>query len=400
MSKGVCLVLSDLLNGRSIEVEAGPHPRHWTPVTCLLEASDAEAVEEGGEYAAQDETGLSYPVQVERTGDGAHITFLVPHLAAGEKRRFSLIKKGAAGGVAFADQPGDRVDVSIHGRSFTQYVYGKEWARPYLYPVVGPGGAGVTRNFPMRDDVSGETRDHPHHKSIYFTHGDVNGVDNWSESEGHGRTRHQSFAKLAGGPVYGDLWAENIWVDASEKPLLSQKTRLRFYALPDHARMFDAEVIFTADQGDVVFGDTKEGGLLSVRVATTMDAKGAGTIETGTGAKGEAEAWGRPAPWCHYSGPVQAEGGPLIAGIGVIDHPSNPRYPTHWHVRAYGLMTANPFGLSDFYKGEGRDGSMRIGAGETVAFRYRVLIHEGDAAAGKMKEHFLAFANPPKAKFV
>jgi len=396
--KGVLAVLSDLLNGRTIEVDAGPHPRRWTPVTCKLAEADAEAVAGGGGFVVKDETGLSYPVQVERTGDGAHITFLIPSLEAGEVRRFTLEAAEVSERVAFADRPGDRVDVAINGRSFTQYVYGKEWARPYLYPVVGPGGATVTRNFPMRDDVPGEPHDHPHHKSIYFTHGDVNGVDNWSEDGNHGRTRHQSFAKLAGGPVYGDLWAENTWVDAAEKPLLRQETRLRIYALPDHVRMFDADVVFTADQGDVVFGDTKEGGLLSVRVASTMDAKDAGTIETGTGAKGEAECWGRPAPWCHYSGPVQTDGGPLIAGIGVIDHPSNPRYPTHWHVRNYGLMTANPFGLSYFYKDKSRDGSMRIGAGETVTFRYRVLIHEGDAAAGHMKAHFLAFANPPKAR--
>ena len=393
--------MSDLLHGRAIVVEAGPHPRYWTPASIRLSASEAQGIEEGG-YAAQDETGLSYPVQVERAEGGAVLTFLIPYLAAGKARRFTLTRKeasaGAAAGVAFEDRPGDRVAVSIRGRLFTQYVYGREWARPYLYPVVGPAGATVTRHYPMRDDVPGETQDHPHHKSIYFTHGDVNGVDNWSELKGHGRTRHQSFARLSGGPVYGDLWAENTWVDAGEKPLLRQATRLRFYALPDHVRMFDVDVVFTADQGDVVFGDTKEGGLLAVRVATTMDAKGAGTIETATGARGEAECWGRPAAWCHYSGPVQTEGGPLIAGIGLMDHPSNPRYPTHWHVRAYGLMTANPFGLSDFYKDKSRDGSMRIKAGETVTFKYRVLIHEGDAAAGHMKEHFLAFAHPPAAK--
>lgn len=393
--------MNDLLNDRMIEVAAGPHPRRWTPVTCKIQSGDDAATAPNQTYAVQDEAGLVYPAQVEQGEEGCRVAFVVPYLKEGEVRRFALITgERAAGGVSFRDLPGDRVDVTVHGRPFTQYVYGKEWARPHLYPVFGPAGAAVTRHFPMRDDIPGEKHDHPHHKSIFFTHGDVNGVDNWSEATGHGRTRHQTFARLQGGPVFGDLWADNVWVDAEEEPLLRQETRLRIYALPDHVRMFDADVVFTADRGDVVFGDTKEGGLLAVRVASSMDASGAGTIETGTGATGEAESWGQPAPWCHYSGPVQTESGPIIAGIGVLDHPSNPRHPTHWHVRNYGLMTANPFGLSYYYKGEGRDGSLRIASGGTVTFRYRVLIHEGDAAAGNMADHFLAFANPLKATLV
>ena len=399
--KGDIGALNGILDGRQIVVEAGRRPRWWTPVSCEVGEVDPALAAAGGRLALKDERGLIYPAQLEQAPGGARITFIVHALEAGEARRFSVVVQDQApAGVTFSDRPEDRVNVSVNGRTFTEYVYGKEWARPYLYPVIGPAGATVTRHFPMRSDVPGEKHDHPHHKSIFFTHGDVNGVDNWSEAPGHGRTRHASFARLAGGPVFGDLWSDNIWVDAEEKPLLRQEIRLRFYALPDHLRMFDAEVVFTADHGDVVFGDTKEGGLISVRVASTMDASGAGTIETGTGAIGEAESWGRPAPWCHYSGPVQAATGPMVAGIGILDHPSNPRHPVHWHVRDYGLMTANPFGLSYFYKDKRRDGSMKLAAGETAVFRYRVLIHEGAAAAGRMADHFAAFAHPPKATLV
>ena len=35
-------------------------------------------------------------------------------------------------------------------------------------------------------------------------------------------------------------------------------------------------------------------------------------------------------------------------GIAILDRPGNFRYPTVWHVRACGLMTANPFGISCF----------------------------------------------------
>jgi len=41
-------------------------------------------------------------------------------------------------------------------------------ARPhvYFYPVIGPGGARMTRDYPMVKDSEGEDHDHPHHRSL------------------------------------------------------------------------------------------------------------------------------------------------------------------------------------------------------------------------------------------
>jgi hypothetical protein len=151
-------------------------------------------------------------------------------------------------------------------------------------------------------------------------------------------------------------------------------------------------VSLTASEGSVKFGDTKEAGLLSVRVASSMEGKrGKGLIENAFGGKGEAQTWGKPSPWCHYTGPV----GDIQEGIGVFDHPSNPRYPTNWHVRDYGLFSANCFGYHDYFPGTARDGSLTLEVGETAVFRYRVYLHRGDAAAGKTDERWADFAAPP-----
>lgn len=399
-------VIRDSMEEIVATVYAGAHERRWCPV--WADVSREEASRLGGSCVAVDEYGLEYPVQLEPVGERLRAWWILPALSRGQAKRFTLkpLEPAAARdqaaaqkrGVHFTDRAEEAVDVEIGGALFTSYQYAAAWARPFLYPVVGPGGAWVTRSYPMRDDIKTERRDHPHHKSIYFTHGDVNGVDNWSEQPGHGRTRHQRFTKMEPGPVFGDLASHNLWVDKDDRPILEQAISLRFYALPGHVRLFDAAVTFHATYGDVVFGDTKEGGLLSVRVTSTMDASGAGRIETATGAQGESESWGRPAAWCHYSGPVQTPAGPVIAGIGVLDHPTNPRHPTHWHVRDYGLMTANPFGLSYYYKDKSRDGSLRLPAGERITFRYRVVVHEGDAAEGRIREHYAAFAYPPAVK--
>ena len=74
-------------------------------------------------------------------------------------------------------------------------------AKPYLWPLYGPGGTPMTRDWPIKKGTPGESSDHVHQKSVWFCHGDVipegleiknkpknvAGVDFWSEGKGHGR---------------------------------------------------------------------------------------------------------------------------------------------------------------------------------------------------------------------
>ena len=93
----------------------------------------------------------------------------------------ALVSLSAA---AFADvdvkELPDRVRVEIDGKLFTELRY---TGAPHVYywPLIGPGGAKMTRSWPM-EDVPNEEHDHPHHRSLWFSHGQVNGVDFWGES--------------------------------------------------------------------------------------------------------------------------------------------------------------------------------------------------------------------------
>jgi hypothetical protein len=74
----------------------------------------------------------------------------------------------------------------------------------------------------------------------------------------------------------------------------------------------------------------------------------------------------------------------------MMDHPGNPRHPTYWHSRGYGLHSINPFGVSDFLNDKTKNGSMTIESGGHVRFRYRVVVHPGesrDALAALYKEY-------------
>ena len=77
--------------------------------------------------------------------------------------------------------------------------------------------------------------------------------------------------------------------------------------------------------------------MLSVRIASSMDADADGHIENAYGGRGETECFGKRAQWMDYAGPVDGK----TVGVAVFDHPSSFRYPTYWHVRNYGLMHAN-----------------------------------------------------------
>ena len=127
-----------------------------------------------------------------------------------------------------------------------------------------------------------------------------------------------------------------------------------------------------------------------------MDAKEEGRIENSEGqvfdsGQGEETTWGVQAAWVDYSGPL-ANGEQW--GHTVVDHPANPRYPTYWHVRGYGLFTANPFGVHDYKGDDSIDESMTIPAGDAALFRYRLIIHPGRGVSepriGELIEEFNA----------
>jgi len=375
------------LQEHRIVLTAGPHSYRNCPVAVELPAPPEGPVEI---YDPVADSAL--PAQVE--GRRAH--WILDRARPAETRELLIRPATEAPGsrVTVDNAPGDRVAVKTGGRPFTNYVYGPSVARPYLHPLIGPFGHPVTRGYPM-ESIPDETEDHPHHKSCWVAHGDVNGADNWSEGPEHATVVHQEFSALESGPVFATLRALNHWLDKPGAKVLEEEREYRFYNLPASGSAFDLRVTFRATEGDVRFGDTKEGGIASIRVATIMDVKAAGLIENAVGGVNEGETWGKRAHWCDYSGPVHGD----VVGVAIFDTPGNFRFPTYWHVRDYGLMTANPFGLSHFLRQgnePGPDGSHTLAAGQELTFRYRIYVHAGDACGGQVAAKYHHYVHPPK----
>jgi Methane oxygenase PmoA len=290
-------------------------------------------------------------------------------------------------GVQITEQA-DRLRIEINGQLFTEYFF-KDVPRPYFYPLIGPGEARMTRNWPM-ENTPDEEHDHPHHRSLWFAHGAVNGIDFWSEQKGFGKIVHAGFTEIKSGRESGLIKSRDQWIAPDGKLVCSDERVLRIYT-PETAaeRVFDFEITLSTTNGDVTFGDTKEG-TMALRLAETMRLKGKvghGHIINSAGVKDEA-TWGKRAEWCDYSGPVDGK----TVGIAIFDNPQNPRHPTWWHVRDYGLFAANPFGQHDFEKLKDKAaGDFVIPAGKSATFRYRFYIHEGDEQQAKVAEKFKAY---------
>ncbi len=293
-----------------------------------------------------------------------------------------------------------QVEILIGGQSFTTFYFGPESPKPYLHPLRSAEGIVVTRGFPMRTDIPGESADHPHHRAMFFAHGDVNGVDFWSEarpedqaardahggqhgseSPPRGRTVFHRLDEMREGPDSGSLRATFYLVNAEGKVIAEESEAYTFRG-EQSARFIDCEFTIKALREPVKMGDTKEG-TFAIRVVKALE-EPAARMTDAEGRSGEKQIWGKRAQWVDYSGTVQGK----KLGIAIFDHPSNPKHPTYWHARGYGLFAVNPFGEHDFCNDPKRDGSITISAGENLTFRYRVLIHNGDAEEGAVAEAY------------
>lgn len=301
-------------------------------------------------------------------------------------------------------QSGNQIDVRISGQPFTAYYFGPEAPKPYLHPLRSARGTIVTRGFPMRKDIPGESTDHPHHRALYFAHGDVNGFDFWSEAEFEektaevakgvqytsehlpkGRTVFHKLEEMRGGPDSGRVRARFHLVNSDGKVIALQTQSYTFRG-GEHSRIIDCEFAIEALRASVKMGDTKEG-TFAIRVVKALE-EPAVRMTNSSGAVGEKQVWGKRAQWVDYSGTVEGE----KLGIAIFDHPRNPKHPTYWHARGYGLFAVNPFGEHDFHNDKSRDGSITIPPGGSLTFRYRVLIHQGDAREAKAAEAYERYA--------
>jgi len=304
-----------------------------------------------------------------------------------------------------------RISVSIGGKPFTAFFFPDTLEKPVLYPIIAANGTTVTRGFPL-DPKPGEPTDHPHHIGTWFNYENVNGLDFWNNSFAIPKEKkeHYGWIKTRGVPVIkdgkiGQLTYHADWTNQQNETLLKETTSFAFSGTAD-TRIIDRFTKLEAAM-EVSFTDAKDG-LLGLRLARELqipavedkkftDANGIVTIVKGKpdsisngnyltseGKQGDA-AWSTRGRWCK----VYAKMGNDSVSITIIDHPKNPNYPTFWHARGYGLFAANPLGEKIFTNGKSSK-NLTLKKGESVSFRYRIVVHNGKTSVSNERINQLA----------
>src|SRR5579871_4678438 len=291
----------------------------------------------------------------------------------------TLLIAGLVAGACYAQE----IAVKVDGKPFTIFNYGNDAGKPFLAPVRSASGKIVTRRFPMSNEP-GESRDHLHHRGLWFSYDDVNGTKLWENDPSYtkphmGREVVRS-ADLKEGPKSSTIAAVIEWRDEKGKVLLLENRDMVF-AGDAKLRTIDFHITLTAAQ-DVTLGDTKEGAF-AIRLDDAFTERKGMKMTDADGRTTMANIWGKRSNWVDYSADLQGE----RLGVAILDHPQNPRHPTYWHARDYGLFALNPFGQNAFDPAQ-PESHWKLPNGQSLTFRWEVVIHPGDTNVAELYKKY------------
>jgi len=374
----------------SIRVDAGQHDRLDTPVSFKLPGSS----EVQWQLIGSDSKAL--PIQSDDRGLG---TFILPKLAAFQTAVYTLSdtgKKEHAPAVNVARQ-GSRLHFSIGSRTVMHYQAEKSklpradldpiYRRGgYLHPVVTPGGTVITDDYP---------HNHKHHHGIWFpwtnTVFEGRKPDFWNMGKGTGTVEFTGLQAQWSGPVYAGFASSHQFVDLIAKPkkvALKETWRVQVYAVGQGELayyLFELESVQRcASQSKLHFPQYRYGGL-GFRGHGEWDGKENCFFLTSNGESDRIKGHATRARWCHVGGKT----GGKLAGIGVLCHPSNFRFPQPMRIHP-----AEPF----FNFAPSQAGEWEIKSGEDYVSRYRFVVMDGEPDATLLDRLWNDYAHPPRVE--
>lgn len=242
--------------------------------------------------------------------------------------------------------------------------------RPFIAGLRTPDGIQVTRHHPPRPGLDAD--DHATmHPGVWPGFGAVSGHDLWRN---RGRIEHVRFTRppaVADGQLRFATESRLLDEQGEEFGRFDQRIRIGKAA---GGTLLLWEGTFHALGQPLEFGDQEEMGF-GVRVATGLAEKDGGRLVTSAGDGTAATAWGTVADWCELAGTADGH----TVSVTVLASPRNFR-PAWWHVRAYGLAVANPFGRAALARGE--PSRVIVHPGEPLRLGFGVLARATDASAG------------------
>lgn len=257
------------------------------------------------------------------------------------------------------------------------YHYRTDHQKPYIHPLRSSSGTELTALEPS---------DHPWHRALWFAWKYINGINFWEEAghPGIDLSRHAAGANGLGRTEFVAV-DEVVWQAERTRvtthyayrtpqgaALLREERMVHVAVPPDGSCVIDWDATFTAGEQavrldrTVICPDTPWGGYagLSFRAAQGWhDVQGVDSEGRRNGAIEHQRA-----RWVQVTG--LAEDGRRV-GLVMMDHPENPRYPSHWrYIDDPGFTYINPsLVLAAPYD---------LAPGATLRLRYRILTLDGN----------------------
>ena len=272
--------------------------------------------------------------------------------------------------IPLADQ---QLAFSIDGVERLRWHASDRSPRPYFFPFNGPSGLSLTRmGHPGAPN-------HDHHRSIWFAHHRVLGIDFWSD-QSTAFIRQRAWKAYEDGDEEARMAVDLAWYDGHDpEPLIEQELIAAVRPAEKGECFLEVQTSLRSVAEQLELGVTNFG-LLAVRVAKAISAVfGSGALTGSNGLSGEDALFGQSLAWVDYSGEVDHE---IIEGVTYFDHPDNLTYPSQWHVRDDGWMGTSVC----------RQQPVLLSREREVTWRYLLYAHAGSAKHDQLSLISEAFA--------
>ena len=365
---------------------SGPSGEVGAPVCLEVDLEKQLGPEAVAKRLSLVESGRAIPVQF----DNGRLWWLMPAGSKGE-RTFQLSVKadGSANGSEMRiDKTGEYFEVAQGKLPVLRYNYGsvpvpegthKHFAEgesyergDYISPMFGPSGEVITEDYPA---------DHPHHRGVWWswpvTRWGDRAADIWAVVGVHARPAGKA-PRVAAGPVMAVIEAENLWKWEDADAIVRENVLIRAFRASESGRYVDVEVCLRGLVDGVAIGGRPERGYggFAIRAQPGEEQKIVRHTDPDNSTPRRA--------WLDYSAVFPGGDGPT--GITLLEHPTNPDYPSELqeYANINCVMSAFP-GARE----------VALPKGETVVLKYRIWIHSGATGEETLGQVWAAYSSPP-----
>lgn len=349
--------------------------------------------------------GLRKPGQIVKISDGkAELWWLVPRVEAGITTRWSAFlrrrQKAEEEIFSWKDTEGKYLDLLFEGRKVTRYMYAfdrstkqrvLETYKTFLH-VFDAAGENLLTNgpdgvhpYPIESTKPEEKILYPHHRGIFI---------GWNRLEFEGKRFdlwhmsgvvqvHQKFLEMTAGPVLARSSSLVNWNDKGGEAMIAEQRQVTVFRQSEPTvLLLDFQSELKAVRGDVFLNGDPEHAGMQYRAHNDVATGGKEVKATylfhkdGIDPKKDADL-----PWAAMSCGLNGRRYSVLH----MNHTDNPKQTFYSAYRDYGRFGA-------FFK-------KKIGAGETLTLRYRILVFESEMPERQvLADKYSAFIEGPKVE--